>query len=405
MVDSVQGLRTLVAFGRGPARLAEIAENGRRLSEYQLRLLRQQTGQSAGIEALTGLGGLAVLATGVWLSSHGALAPTLLPLATLLALSAFGPVTDLAKVAKQLVETLAAARRLFAVHDEPVTILNGPGVALPRGPRGGALPAAVRFEDVTFTYGPGEPQALRGVSFAVEPGQTIAIVGRSGAGKTTATQLLLRFWDPDCGRIVLAGHDLREFALDDLRAHVALVAQDTYLFNASLRENLRLARPDATQAELDEAIRLANAWDFVAALPEGYDTVVGERGLQLSGGQRQRIAIARALLKNAPILVLDEATSHLDAENERQVRAALDQLMRGRTTLVIAHRLSTVRHADKIVVLDAGRVAEEGTHDGLLARGGIYAHLIAAQLNGHASQRNGRGHHDAASLAPGAVVS
>jgi ATP-binding cassette subfamily C protein CydCD len=385
MVDSVQGLRTIVAFGRGPARLAEIGENGRRLSEFQLRLLRQQTAQSAAIEALTGLGGLAVLATGVWLASRGALAPTYLPLATLLALSAFGPVTDLAKVAKQLAETLASARRLFAVHDEPVAILDGTGAALPSGATNGAAPAAVRFEDVVFAYGPGEPQALRGVSFAAALGQTVAIVGRSGAGKTTTTQLLLRFWDPDQGRILLAGHDLHEFALDDLRAHVALVAQDTYLFNASLRNNLRLARPDATQAELDEAMRLANAQDLLTALPEGYDTVVGERGLQLSGGQRQRIAIARALLKNAPILVLDEATSHLDAENERQVRTALDQLMRGRTTLVIAHRLSTVRHADKIVVLDDGRVAEEGTHEALLARGGIYAHLIAAQLNGRAS--------------------
>jgi ATP-binding cassette subfamily C protein CydCD len=289
---------------------------------------------------------------------------------------------------------------VFLVHDEPVAILDGPGTALPADATNGATAAAVRFEGVTFSYGPGEPQALKGVSFAVEPGQTVAIVGRSGAGKTTTTQLLLRFWDPDTGRILLGGHDLHEFELDDLRAHVALVAQDTYLFNASLRENLCLARPDATQAELDEAMRLANAQEFVVGLPEGYDTVVGERGLQLSGGQRQRIAIARALLKNAPILVLDEATSHLDAENERLVRDALDQLMRGRTTLVIAHRLSTVRHADKIVVLDDGRVAEEGSHDALLARGGIYAHLIAAQLNNSASQRHGHGPAAAAALAP-----
>jgi len=381
MVESVQGLRTIVAFGQGRGRLAEIAAHGRHLSGLQLRFLRHQTVQSAAIEALTGLGGLAVLATGAWLAGRGAMPATLLPLVTLLALTAFGPVTDVAKVAKQLAETLGAARRIFAVHDEPVTILDGPGV-----PPSPAVPA-VRFEGVSFAYGPGEPQALRDLSFTVEPGQTVALVGRSGAGKTTAAHLLLRFWDPQCGRILLAGRDLREFQLDDLRRRVALVAQDTYLFNTTLGANLRLARPDATIAELDAAVEAANAAALVAALPEGYDTVVGERGLQLSGGQRQRIAIARAVLANAPLLVLDEATSHLDAENERQVHAALDRLMRGRTTLVIAHRLSTIRNADRIVVLDGGTVAEQGTHEALLARGGIYAQLVAAQLAGQVRQR------------------
>lgn len=392
MVDSVQGLRTIVAFDRGKARLAEIEANGRRLSEFQLRFLRQQTIQSAVIDALTALGGLTVLATGAWLAGHGALPATLLPLVTLLALTAFGPVTDVAKVAKQLAETLASARRVFLVHDEPITLLDGPGVRQNgqlSGANGNAAAktGAVRFENVSFSYGPDEPQALRDVSFTVEPGHTVALVGRSGAGKTTAAHLLLRFWDPQQGRIVVDGHDLREFELDDLRARVGLVAQDTYLFNTTLRENLRLSRPEATPEQLTAAVRAANALEFVESLPDTYETAVGERGVQLSGGQRQRIAIARAILKDAPILILDEATSHLDSENERQVHEALNGLMRGRTTLVIAHRLSTIRNADRIVVLDDGGVAEQGTHEELLARGGIYAQLVATQVAAYGERR------------------
>jgi ABC-type multidrug transport system fused ATPase/permease subunit len=249
---------------------------------------------------------------------------------------------------------------------------------MPLSSNGTATPL-IQYDHVGFTYQPGDPPALQEVTFAMARGQTVALVGRSGSGKTTVAHLLLRFWDPQHGRILLGGHDLRTFTLDELRRQVALVSQDTYLFNTSIRDNLRLGRSEATDAEIEAAAQQASAHAFIMSLPEGYDTRIGERGVQLSGGQRQRLAIARAILKDAPILLLDEATSHLDAENERLVHEALKRLMHGRTTLLIAHRLSTVRDADTIVVLDAGHVVEQGTHHALRAEGGVYARLVAMQ--------------------------
>ena len=381
MVDSIQGMREISAFRRGPDRNAELTDKGWAYAGHLVRFQKSQAFQIGFMEAMMGLGGLAVLAMGVWLVLEGQIPRTQLPLVSVLALASFSPVTELARTMKQMMETLAASRRILAVHDEPVPVQDGPGVAEETGERISQIPS-IGFEDVEFAYSHGDPQALADVSFEIGSGQTVAIVGRSGAGKTTSAYLMMRFWDPDRGKIVLEDHGLYEFRLDDLRSRIALVAQDTYLFNNTIRENIRLGRHDATDSEVEYAARQANAADFVESFPEGYDTPVGERGMQLSGGQRQRIAIARAILKNAPVLVLDEATSHLDAISEATVREALDRLMEGRTTVVIAHRLSTIRDADSILVLDDGKVVEQGTHRQLLERGGLYAQLVSAQMVG-----------------------
>ena len=394
MVDSIQGMREIVAFGQGRSRTGEMVANSWRFAHFQLRFLKERAFQIGFIEAMTALGGLVVLTVGVWLLTSDVISRPELILAVVLSVAAFAPVSDIARTMKQLMETLAASRRLFAIHDEPVPVIDGSGVAATPDRQNGERPApSVVFEAIGFDYGPGETQALEGVSFEVEPGHTVALVGRSGAGKTTCANLAMRFWDPSTGSVQLGGHDIREYKLDDLRQQIALVSQDTYLFNASIRDNIMLGKPDATQAELEEAATLANCHDFITAFPDGYDTVVGERGMQLSGGQRQRIAIARALLKNAPVLILDEATSHLDAVSESQLRHALENLMQGRTTLVIAHRLSTIRDADRIVVLDRGVAIEQGSHQELLEQQGLYAQLVSAQLVG-ATNGHGAGHED-----------
>ena len=383
MVDSIQGMREISAFGRGANRNEELAEKGWAYAGHLVRFQRSQAFQIGFMEAMMGLGGLAVLSMGAWLVYDEQIAREHLPLVSVLALAAFSPVTELARTMKQMMETLAASRRILAIHDEGVPVQDGPGVAgwKNRGIDLSTMPS-VEFQNVAFAYSEGDPEALADASFKIGSGQTVAIVGRSGAGKTTSAYLMMRFWDPAEGVISLEDHRLDEFRLDDLRGRMALVAQDTYLFNDTVRENIRLGRQDATDSEVEEAARQANAAEFIESFPDGYETRVGERGMQLSGGQRQRIAIARAILKNAPVLILDEATSHLDAISEATVRDALTRLMKGRTTVVIAHRLSTIRDADNILVLDEGRVIEQGTHLQLLERGGLYAQLVSAQMVG-----------------------
>jgi ATP-binding cassette, subfamily B, bacterial len=319
----------------------------------------------------------------LWIGAHDVLTAQITPgrlgQFILYAALAAGALGSLSETGGEVAQASGAAERLFEILAiKPAIVRPAQPVALPSPPRG-----EVAFEQVRFSYPTrANVSALNGVSFRVRKGEKIAIVGPSGAGKSTIFHLLLRFYDPIAGRVTFDGVPLTALDPADLRAHVALVPQDSVMFASSVRDNIRFGRPGAADADVARAAELAHATAFIAAMPQGLDTPVGERGVTLSGGQRQRIAIARAILRDAPLLLLDEATSSLDAESETQVAAALADLMRGRTTIVIAHRLATVLSCDRILVMDDGRIVEEGTHQSLVAAGGLYARLAKLQFQG-----------------------
>ena len=376
-LDTIQGMKAILSFGYSRQRIEELSENSAALLALQARQARNIGLQSAAKISIVSAGTLAVLLCASILVRQNSLAPGFLPITMILASSVFLSITSVVEISKQLSLTRAAARRLFLLLDEQPAVRDESGLdpAVPIE----SIEPSISLQDVSFRYAPDEPLILSSISLEIPAGSTVALVGTSGAGKSTVINLMLRFWDPEAGRILLGGSDLRCYPMMQLRRLFSVVSQDVFLFSDSIRENIRLGRPEASDAEVEEVASRARIHDFIITLPQGYDTLVGERGVRLSGGERQRIAIARALLKGAPILVLDEATSSLDAENERAIKEALMERREGRTTIMIAHRLSTVVDADWIFVINGGRVVEQGRHEDLIARKGRYARLVEAQ--------------------------
>ncbi|MDD3552585.1 MAG: thiol reductant ABC exporter subunit CydC, partial [Methanothrix soehngenii] len=333
-LDTIQGMKAILSFGYSRQRIEELSENSAALLALQARQARNIGLQSAAKISIVSAGILAVLLCASILVRQNSLAPGFLPITMILASSVFLSITSVVEISKQLSLTRAAARRLFLLLDEQPAVRDesGLGPAVPIE----SIEPSISLQDVSFRYAPDEPLILSSISLEIPAGSTVALVGTSGAGKSTVINLMLRFWDPEAGRILLGGSDLRCYPMMQLRRLFSVVSQDVFLFSDSIRENIRLGRAEASDAEVEEVASRARIHDFITTLPQGYDTLVGERGVRLSGGERQRIAIARALLKGAPILVLDEATSSLDAENERAIKEALMERREGRTTIMIA---------------------------------------------------------------------
>ena len=372
--EALSGVRVVKAFGREPYEVERYAGQVERTfaATMDMAVLRSAFGPLVTFLAFSSLAGI------LWFGGREVLAGRLSG-GALIAFLVYGvnitaSVGAFTGLYTQIQEALGATRRIFEMLDEQPEIADTPGAQpLP------AVVGRITFQDVSFAY-PGARHVLHHIQLEIQPGEVLALVGPSGAGKSTLFNLVPRFYDPVEGAVLLDGHDLRQVSLVSLRSQVGIVPQETHLFSGTVRENIRYGRLDASDSELQEAARAANAEEFILRFPQGYETLVGERGVKLSGGQRQRIAIARAILKDPCILLLDEATSSLDSESEGLVQEALERLMQGRTTLIIAHRLSTVHQADRIAVLDAGHLVELGSHEQLLALDGLYARLYRLQL-------------------------
>ncbi|MFC7533333.1 ABC transporter ATP-binding protein [Actinoplanes sp. GCM10030250] len=369
---SISGIQLSKTMGAGAAQVDRFTDSSRRLIDLELRSELAGRWRMAAMSIV-----FAVIPASIYLAAGLPFAAGAMSIGTLVAFTAlqgnlFRPLMSLLDVGVTWVSSMALFARIFEYLDLPIEVEE------PARPvRLDQVRGHLRFEDVTFAYDASTTAALAGVSLDVPAGTSLALVGETGSGKSTIAALIARLYDPTSGRVTIDGVDISSLALADLADIVGVVSQETYLLHTTIRENLRYAKPDATDAELVAAARAAQIHDLIAALPDGYDTMVGSRGHRFSGGEKQRIAIARTLLRDPRILVLDEATSALDNETERAVQRAFDELSRGRTTVTIAHRLSTVRDADQIAVIDHGRILESGTHDSLLSRGGRYATLAA----------------------------